>query len=183
MNSSKFPSFSNHFYSIVEAILSPVKYCLFQVLGTQMILLILGETHHAHSVVHKVATSLAEPARIGAVGGIGLAIFYLSQIMLQSRQWHRSPAEPLDDPLLLPNSDSNLTVTLSAAPWILIKETVYSAVASLIGAYVVGRTEFRDRMLLSIAGALGPIVFLVLMFGLLGILIGVAWALRRLMRW
>jgi len=135
-----------------------MKYCLFQILGSQFILWTSGPS------LLPVDSSTAEFASIGALGGTGLAVFYLLLIIIQRNRF--------------PEDLSSLG-TLSAGSSILLKETVYSAVASIIGAYMRGRTEYHDQLMIGIAGALGPVVFLVLMFGSLGIIIAFAWSSRR----
>lgn len=143
-------------YAWMEAAISPAKYALFQVLGFYFI----RATGHLDVPSNFCA---AYAAKIGCCAGIALGAFYLS---LLCRRGHFRLQDVSDlGPLA---AFSNLC-----------KEMAYTAIASVIGASVHGLDDRAGLFFLAASGILGPAVFLMILFGVLGMAIAIAWSFER----
>lgn len=147
----------NHIHSLTEISLSPAKYSIFQILGFKFF-----------ETIERAGTppfylSLKSAAIVGALGGTLLSFLYLALLF---RTRHLSPDE------------LNTTSYLSYIQ-VLCKEIAYSGLAGVIGASAIGRCSTHELSYFAISGILGPILFLVLMFGLVGLAIGVVWGIER----
>ncbi|KDR68585.1 hypothetical protein GALMADRAFT_231233 [Galerina marginata CBS 339.88] len=149
-------SSNNRNCAFAEAIISPAKYALFQILGYHFLLA-------AHQLDATPPLSSFSAAKVGAFGGTALGLFYV--FMLFKR---RNPPRN-DVPYLEPHAFS-----------MLCKEMACSAVASIIGAYADGFHDHCVLFFLTISGFLGPFIFLVILFGVLGLVIAVVRNIAKL---
>ncbi|KAJ3515133.1 hypothetical protein NLJ89_g1947 [Agrocybe chaxingu] len=147
-----------HLYAFAEAALSPVKYSLFQLLGSAFIQW-LG---HANSVAPSTSV------KIGAFGGTMLILLYFALLLKPQATLHE-PDESLDFHSVLPY----LVV--------LLKEMAYSVLAAIIGSLACGLHEQIHFHVA--AGCLGPVLFLAILFGSLAVTIGVAWSGGKCKYW
>ncbi|KAF8910524.1 hypothetical protein CPB84DRAFT_1223246 [Gymnopilus junonius] len=148
--SSSLSKVCNHAWA--EAVISPAKYALFQVLGFHFIRA-TGRLDVPYSI------TAAYAAKVGCFAGIALGAFYIS---LLARQRH-SRSQDI----------SNLGT--SAAFSNLCKEMAYTVIASVIGASLHGLDDPAGLFFLATSGVLGPAVFLMILFGVLGIVIAITW--------
>jgi len=143
----------------MEAALSPVKYALFQYLGF-LLLLAVNPTISSH-------LSPTSSAKIGALGGTLLALLYFVLLLKVTDSKTEEP------------TGESLAFLLTA----LVKEMAYSGLAAAIGAVGYGLPQYHYLSVVSTAGVLGPVVFLIVMFGLLGSVLCVAWFCRSIRDW
>jgi hypothetical protein len=146
----------NHIHSLAEILLSPAKYSIFQILGFKFF-----ETIERADTL-PCYLSLKSAAIVGALGGTLLSFLYL---VLLFRRRHLSSDE--------------LNTTYFSYIQVLCKEIAYSGLAGVIGASAIGRCSAQELSYFAISGILGPILFLVLMFGVVGLVIGVVWGIER----
>ncbi|KAF9473902.1 hypothetical protein BDN70DRAFT_885400 [Pholiota conissans] len=147
--------------SVAEALASPVKYAIFEVLGYEFI-----RAMAPFCVSSCVPGSLASSASIGALGGGVLTAVHLSLSL------KRLPA--------LRDDSSNLYILAKSLFQALWKESVFSLFAALIGAAMSGITSSHGLSCAAAAGVFGPSLALAVMFGVLGVIIAVAWSRERL---
>jgi len=146
-----------HIHSLVEISLSPAKYSIFQVLGFKFFERI------ERAGTPPLYLSLKSAAIVGALGGTLLSFLYL---VLLFRRRH------------LASDELNITSCFSYIQ-VLCKEIAYSGLAGIIGASAIGRSSAHELGYFAISGILGPVLFLVLMFGVVGMVIGVVWVIER----
>jgi len=148
----------DHIHSLAEISLSPAKYSMFQILGFKFFETIEG------AATPPCYLSLKSAAIVGALGGTLLSFLYL---VLLFRTRHLACEE-----LEITSYFSYIQV--------LCKEIAYSGLAGVIGASAVGRCSAHELSYFAMSGILGPILFLVLMFGVVGVAIGVVWGIGRI---
>lgn len=155
-----------HSSVLLEAALSPVKYALFQVLGTCF--LQLAGCPHAPK-------SYAIAAKTGAFGGITVAIFYFLLVITRNPGL---PSEPDDEQAL--GAERNYH-----SLWILLHEMIYSALASAVGsvAYSWSGAYRIELGIHAFAGSAGPILCLILFISLVGFVWCVLWSQKKFMDW
>ena len=147
----------HHIHSLAEISLSPAKYSIFQILGFKFF-----ETIE-RTGIPPFHLSLRSAATVGALGGTLLCLPYLALLF---RRRHLA-----SDELKITSYFSYIQV--------LCKEIAYSGLAGVIGASAIGRSSAHELGYFAISGILGPVLFLVLMFGVVGMAIGVVWAIER----
>ncbi|KIM40650.1 hypothetical protein M413DRAFT_446072 [Hebeloma cylindrosporum] len=147
----------NHFYSLAEISLSPAKYSLFQILGFKFFEKI------ENAATPPFCLSLKSAAIVGVLGGTLLSLLYL--LLLLKR--HHLATDELD------------VISYYSYIQALCKEIAYSGLAGVIGASAIGRCSAHELSYFAISGILGPILFLVLMFGVVGLVIGVVRGMER----
>ncbi|KAF5341676.1 hypothetical protein D9611_001995 [Ephemerocybe angulata] len=148
-----------HSSVLVESALSPAKYAIFQVAGTSLLQL-CSSTRSPNSYM----TS----AKIGAFGGIIVTIFYLMLVLT------RNIPVPEDDDDKAGAHDAK---EHRRSLYILLHETLYSALASAIGSMAYSRSGAYhvDIFIQTFTGSVGPVVFLLA----LGVLVGATWCVMR----
>ena len=114
------------------------------------------------------SSSLSSSACVGAVGGTVLTLVYFALLLARRNQNH---------------TDNTAILSFSSYVLLLSKEMTYSAVAAVIGT---GANRLYSPHTLSIhviAGVLGPVLFLLLLFGGLGLVILFARMIEKLKDW
>ncbi|PPQ92574.1 hypothetical protein CVT25_007266 [Psilocybe cyanescens] len=99
--------------------------------------------------------------KVGAWGGAALTLVHISVILLCRKYPH--------------NGVANYQM--------LCKEMICSAAGSIIGALYSGLNNRQALSTFAIAGFFGPVVFLVILFGILGLAIVVGWTVERVKVW
>ncbi|KAF8170437.1 hypothetical protein BJ912DRAFT_137966 [Pholiota molesta] len=153
--STVFPSFDLSLHA--EILASPVKYAIFEVLGYEFI--------RGFGISSRVSGSLRSSAIIGALGGGVLTMVHLAL----SFKYHNTREDY--------STLRSLSTSLLQALW---KETIFSLFAAIIGATLSGVNSSDDLRYTAVAGVVGPILALAVMFGILGVIIGVVWSVERL---
>lgn len=115
-----------------------------------------------------ISTTLASSARIGAVGGTILTLVYFALLFARKDQIR---------------NESTTILSFSSYALLLSKEMTYSAVAAIIGAVAKGLYSPHTLSTHAIAGILGPILFLLLLFGGLGLVISFIWTIEKFKDW
>jgi hypothetical protein len=150
----------------IEAVLSPAKYALFQILGTCFLQL---------SPCPLAPKSYALSAKTGAFGGTIVTIFYFLLVVM--RNSHLPP-----DPNAEKSSGSR-RITQSVV--ILLHEMLYSVLASAVGsiAYSWSGIYRVELGIHAFAGCIGPILFLSLLSLLVGVVWCSVWSHKKFMDW
>lgn len=148
--------------AVAETIMSPAKYALFAFLGFHLV-----QTAFLNAPHPDLSATIS--AKVGASGGVAFWFLHLSLFLLRR---NNHPGDLADDE------------PLSKYVLLLSKEVVYSAAASIIGALVSGMPrDYHTLSFFAMAGLSGPFVFLVIWFGALGLVMGIAHAVDRLKTW
>lgn len=145
-------------YAFAEAASSPAKYSTFQLLGCKALqgFGCLG------------TTTFFSSACVGAVGGTILTLLYFALLLTRKDQIH---------------AESTTILSFSSYALLLSKEMTYSAVAAIIGAGTKGLYSPHALSTHVLAGVLGPLLFLFLLFGGLGLVILVVWMTEKFKDW
>ena len=139
--------------SKIEAFLAPIKYALFSMLGYAT----LRQTGH----IDDPAASVWTCAQCGLTGGVVLAILTLM----------RPPAmADRDDQISSNMLHDQLTVA--------VKEVISSAVAACTGGLTV-RVARRYIAQVTVVGATGALISIVLLYATLGVALGVLWVVLK----
>lgn len=146
-------------YDFAEVLASPAKYALFQVIGNEF----MRAMGSINIWARGLSTPLFASASIGALGGAVLTIIYTA-LLIHSRKHQRQ----IEDFSTLWSLSSSLFQNLG-------KEVLYSALASIMGAFITGRHDSNHLVYLIFAGSLGPIVALSFMLGAVGLVMVLAW--------
>ncbi|KAF8808634.1 hypothetical protein BYT27DRAFT_7188599 [Phlegmacium glaucopus] len=162
-SSISFPSWwpvdESHIYAFAEAASSPAKYSTFQLLGCKAL---------QRFGCLDISTTLSTSARIGAIGGTVLTLIYFALLFARKDQIR---------------TESTTILSFSTYAILLSKEMTYSAVAAIIGAVAKGLYSPHTLSTHAIAGVLGPILFLLLLFGGLGLVVSFVWMIEKFRDW
>ena len=154
------PVDESHLYAFAEAASSPAKYSTFQLLGYKAL--------HVFGYLGGASTTFLSSACVGAVGGTVLTLLYFALLLARKDQIQ---------------CENTAILSLSSYALLLSKEMTYSAIAAIIGAGAKGLYNPRTLSTHVIAGVLGPILFLLLLFGGLGFAILFIWMIERFRDW
>ena len=142
---SWWPVDESHMYAFAEAASSPAKYSSFQLLGYKAL--------QKFGYLGTASISSLSSACVGAVGGTVLALLYFALLLARKDQIR---------------TESAAILSFSSYALLLSKEMTYSAIAAIIGAWAKGLYSSHTVWSHVVAGILGPILFLFLLFGGLG---------------
>ena len=159
-----FPSWwsvdESHMYAFAEAASSPAKYSTFQLLGYKAL--------QKFGYLGSESISSLSSACVGAVGGTVLALLYFALLLARKDQIR---------------AESAANLSFSSYVLLLSKEMTYSAVAAIIGAVAKGLYSPHTVWSCALAGILGPILFLFLLFGGLGLVVLFIWIIEKFKDW
>jgi hypothetical protein len=147
-------------YAFAEAASSPAKYSTFQLLGYKAL--------QKFGCLGTTSISSLSSACVGAVGGTVLALLYFALLLARKDQIRTENAAIL---------------SFSSYALLLSKEMTYSAVAAIIGTMAKGMYSPHTVWSHVVAGILGPILFLFLLFGGLGLVMSFVWITEKLKDW
>lgn len=155
-----------HSSAFIESALAPAKYALFQLLGAA----VLQVPGYSRSPSYTIS------AKIGAFGGIIVTIFYL-MLVLTGNIPDSSTTASEDDVNELRNPGQSVVV--------LVHEMLYSTFASIIGcmAYTMAGPHPVDLPMHAFSGCVGPVMFLLSLFVIVGTTWCIAKAQKRALDW
>lgn len=157
---SWWPVDESHMYAFAEAASSPAKYSTFQLLGYKAL--------QNFGYLGTESISFLSSACVGAVGGTVLALLYFALLLARKDQIR---------------TESTAILSFSSYAILLSKEMTYSAVAAIIGAVAKGLYSPHTVWSYAVAGILGPILFLFLLFGGLGLVVSFIWIIEKFKDW
>ena len=146
-------------YAFAEAASSPAKYSTFQFLGCKAM---------QHFGCFTISTTLFSSACVGAVGGTVLTLVYFALLLARKDQIH---------------IENTAILSFSSYALLLSKEMTFSAIAAIIGTLAKGMYSPHTVSAHVIAGVLGPIISLLLLFGGLGLVILFVWMIEKFRNW
>ena len=157
---SWWPLDESHMYAFAEAASSPAKYSTFQLLGYKAL--------QKFGYLGTGSISFLSSACVGAVGGTVLALLYFALLLARKDQIR---------------TESTAILSFSSYALLLSKEMTYSAVAAIIGSWAKGLYSPHTVWSHIVAGFLGPILFLFLLFGGLGLIMSFVWITEKIKDW
>lgn len=157
---SWWPVDESHMYAFAEAASSPAKYSTFQLLGYKAL--------QKLGCLGTESISSLSSACVGAVGGTVLALLYFALLLARKDQIR---------------TESAAILSFSSYALLLSKEMTYSAVAAIIGAVAKGLYSPHTVWSYAVAGILGPVLFLFLLFGGLGLIMSFVWIIEKFKDW
>ena len=155
-----------HSSVFIEAVLSPAKYALFQILGACFLQL---------SPCPLAPKSYALSAKTGAFGGIIVTIFYFLLVVMRNS---RLPPDPHVE-------QNNGSKGIARSAMILLHEMLYSVLASAVGSIAYSWSSvYRVELGIHIfAGCIGPILFLCLLSSSVVVIWCALWSHKKFMDW
>ncbi|TFK36678.1 hypothetical protein BDQ12DRAFT_667559 [Crucibulum laeve] len=140
--------------ALVEVAMSPAKYAFFH---------ILGYTFFRAAGYIEPTTTLLTAAKVGCTGGTMLAIPFLVVLIVMADHHQYEPESG----------------TVGQQLFVMVEEMLCSAIAAVVGGFMLRGGGRHDLLISVVVGAAGPVISLVLMFSLLGMAIGGAWILKE----
>ncbi|PPQ63946.1 hypothetical protein CVT24_009121 [Panaeolus cyanescens] len=149
-------------YAFAEAFSAPIKYATFQALGTLFIHFI------SHFICHIEAPTIMLSTKLAAVGGSFLALLFITMIIAQN-DWALKQEY---------KQDSTTYYT-----WTILQEMLCSAIAGLLGSLATSSINHHTSIIMAVAGAVGPLLFMAIGLLACGVVIGSMIATRMARDW